>query len=77
MGLETGSKSWFGMQAGRRARTFEARPPHQIPKPNDIANPALFLANDGGRRITGQSINCDAGAYTVGKGRGCCDFKDN
>lgn len=32
----------------------------------DIANTALFLASDGARTITGQSINVDAGGVMVG-----------
>lgn len=49
-----------------RARTFESLPLRQISRPDDIANLALFLASDESRTITGQSINCDAGAYMVG-----------
>jgi 3-oxoacyl-[acyl-carrier protein] reductase len=37
-----------------------------ISQPIDVANLALFLASDESRTITGQSINCDAGAYMVG-----------
>ena len=44
---------------------------HEIPvgrygEPEDIANLALFLASDESRTITGQSINCDAGAVMIG-----------
>ena len=49
-----------------RARSFESLPLRQISTPQDIANLALFLASDESRTITGQSINCDAGAYMVG-----------
>ena len=49
-----------------RARTFESLPLRTISKPQDIANLALFLASDESAMITGQSINCDAGAYMVG-----------
>ena len=49
-----------------RARTFETLPLRTISKPKDIANLALFLASDESATITGQSINCDAGAYMVG-----------
>ena len=33
---------------------------------DDITNLALFLASDDSRTITGQSINCDAGAVMIG-----------
>ncbi|MDT0509900.1 glucose 1-dehydrogenase [Novosphingobium sp. MMS21-SN21R] len=49
-----------------RAATFASLPLRTISKPNDIANLALFLASDESQTITGQSINCDAGAYMVG-----------
>jgi len=49
-----------------RARTFENLPLRKISSPSDIANLALFLASDESATITGQSINCDAGAYMVG-----------
>ena len=49
-----------------RARTFENLPLRRISSPSDIANLALFLASDESATITGQSINCDAGAYMVG-----------
>jgi 3-oxoacyl-[acyl-carrier protein] reductase len=41
-------------------------PLRTISTPEDVANLALFLASDESRTITGQSINCDAGAYMVG-----------
>lgn len=49
-----------------RARAFESLPLRKISRPDDIANLALFLASDESATITGQSINCDAGAYMVG-----------
>lgn len=49
-----------------RARNFEALPLRRISSPQDISNLALFLASDESATITGQSINCDAGAYMVG-----------
>lgn len=49
-----------------RARTFEGLPLRRISSPDDIANLALFLASDESLTITGQSINCDAGAYMAG-----------
>ena len=49
-----------------RARAFESLPLRRISRPEDIANLALFLASDESATITGQSINCDAGAYMVG-----------
>ena len=52
--------------AAWRARTFESLPLRKISTPADIANLALFLASDESATITGQSINCDAGAYMVG-----------
>lgn len=49
-----------------RARSFKSLPLREISTPQDIANLALFLASDESRTITGQSTNCDAGAYMVG-----------
>ncbi len=49
-----------------RARNFESLPLRRISSPQDISNLALFLASDESATITGQSINCDAGAYMVG-----------
>jgi 3-oxoacyl-[acyl-carrier protein] reductase len=49
-----------------RTRSLQAVPLRTISQPDDIANLALFLASDESRTITGQSINCDAGAYMVG-----------
>ena len=49
-----------------RAKRMEDVPLRTISTPDDIANLALFLASDESRTITGQSINCDAGAYMVG-----------
>lgn len=48
-----------------REQALAAVPLRTISTP-DIANLALFLAGDESRTITGQSINCDAGAYMVG-----------
>jgi 3-oxoacyl-[acyl-carrier protein] reductase len=41
-------------------------PLRTISTPEDVANLALFLASDDSRTITGQSINCDAGAVMIG-----------
>jgi 3-oxoacyl-[acyl-carrier protein] reductase len=49
-----------------RTRSLQAVPLRTISQTDDIANLALFLASDESRTITGQSINCDAGAYMVG-----------
>jgi NAD(P)-dependent dehydrogenase (short-subunit alcohol dehydrogenase family) len=49
-----------------RAEAVKAVPLRTISTPADVANLALFLASDESRTITGQSINCDAGAYMVG-----------
>ena len=49
-----------------RADAVKAVPLRTISTPEDVANLALFLASDESRTITGQSINCDAGAYMVG-----------
>jgi 3-oxoacyl-[acyl-carrier protein] reductase len=49
-----------------KVRALAAVPLRTISQPEDIANLALFLASDESRTITGQSINCDAGAYMVG-----------
>src|ERR1700733_6052113 len=49
-----------------RAKRLEGVPLRTISTPEDISNLALFLAGDESRTITGQSINCDAGAYMVG-----------
>lgn len=49
-----------------RAKAFESLPLRRISSPSDIANLALFLVSDESLTITGQSINCDAGAYMVG-----------
>lgn len=49
-----------------REKRLEDVPLRTISTPDDIANLALFLASDESRTITGQSINCDAGAYMVG-----------
>ena len=49
-----------------REKALQNVPLRTISRPEDIANLALFLASDESRTITGQSINCDAGAYMVG-----------
>jgi 3-oxoacyl-[acyl-carrier protein] reductase len=49
-----------------KAKALEAIALRTISQPSDIANLALFLASEESRTITGQSINCDAGAYMVG-----------
>src|SRR5579863_278500 len=49
-----------------RTRSLQAVPLRTISETGDIANLALFLASDESRTITGQSINCDAGAVMVG-----------
>jgi NAD(P)-dependent dehydrogenase (short-subunit alcohol dehydrogenase family) len=49
-----------------RAEAVKTVPLRTISTPEDVANLALFLASDESRTITGQSINCDAGAYMVG-----------
>jgi 3-oxoacyl-[acyl-carrier protein] reductase len=49
-----------------REKALQGVPLRTISTPDDIANLALFLASDESRTITGQSINCDAGAYMVG-----------
>jgi len=49
-----------------KAKALENVPLRRISQPIDIANLALFLASDESRTMTGQSINCDAGAYMVG-----------
>ena len=64
---------WHSM-AKEQGRTFEEWkeealknvPLRRISQPIDIANLALFLASEESRTMTGQSINCDAGAYMVG-----------
>ena len=67
-------QNWGKRMAGEQGISFEewrekalsAVPLRTISTPDDIANLALFLAGDESRTITGQSINCDAGAYMVG-----------
>jgi 3-oxoacyl-[acyl-carrier protein] reductase len=49
-----------------RAKSLQAVALRTISQPEDIGNLALFLASDESRTITGQSINCDAGAVMVG-----------
>ena len=49
-----------------REKSLQGVPLRTISTPDDIANLALFLSSDESRTITGQSINCDAGAYMVG-----------
>lgn len=49
-----------------RAKSLQSVALRTISQPEDIANLALFLASDESRTITGQSINCDAGAVMVG-----------
>ena len=50
----------------QRAKDEAQVPLRTISTPEDVANLALFLASDESRTITGQSINCDAGAVMVG-----------
>lgn len=50
----------------QRAKDEERVPLRTISAPEDVANLALFLASDESRTITGQSINCDAGAVMIG-----------
>lgn len=52
--------------AEQRARDEARVPLRTVSTPEDIANLALFLASDDSRTITGQSINCDAGAVMIG-----------
>jgi 3-oxoacyl-[acyl-carrier protein] reductase len=59
-----GEKGWSYEE--ERAEAVKAVPLRTISTPEDVANLALFLASDESRTITGQSINCDAGAYMVG-----------
>lgn len=49
-----------------KAKALERVPLRTISTPQDIGSLALFLASDESRTITGQSINCDAGAVMVG-----------
>ena len=49
-----------------KEKALSTVPLRTISQPSDIANLALFLSSDEARTITGQSINCDAGAYMVG-----------
>lgn len=49
-----------------KEKALSGVPLRRISQPSDIANLALFLAGDESWTITGQSINCDAGAYMVG-----------
>jgi 3-oxoacyl-[acyl-carrier protein] reductase len=49
-----------------RTKRLQDVPLRTISTPEDIANLALFLASDESRTITGQSINCDAGAVMIG-----------
>jgi NAD(P)-dependent dehydrogenase (short-subunit alcohol dehydrogenase family) len=49
-----------------KEKALESVPLRRISQPRDIANLALFLASEESRTMTGQSINCDAGAYMVG-----------
>ncbi len=59
-----GEKGWSYEE--ERAEAMKTVPLRTISTPEDVANLALFLASDESRTITGQSINCDAGAYMVG-----------
>jgi NAD(P)-dependent dehydrogenase (short-subunit alcohol dehydrogenase family) len=59
-----GEKGWSYEE--ERAEAMKTVPLRTISTPQDVANLALFLASDESRTITGQSINCDAGAYMVG-----------
>ena len=74
-GIETDLwKNWGVRMAAEQGITFdewkqkrlEDLPLRTISQPEDIGNLALFLASDESRTITGQSINCDAGAVMVG-----------
>ena len=74
-GIETDLwTNWGKRMAGEQGITFEewkektlsAVPLRTISQPEDIGNLALFLASDESRTITGQSINCDAGAIMIG-----------
>jgi enoyl-[acyl-carrier-protein] reductase (NADH) len=49
-----------------RETALQRVPLRTISTSEDITNLALFLASDESRTITGQSINCDAGAVMVG-----------
>ncbi|MGX1701950.1 SDR family NAD(P)-dependent oxidoreductase [Microbacterium sp. NPDC055357] len=67
-------RNWIARMAAERGEEYDAvqtemvqgYPLRTISKPEDIANLALFLSSDESRTITGQSINCDAGAYMAG-----------
>lgn len=50
----------------QREHNLSQVPLRTISTPKDVANLALFLACDESRTITGQSINCDAGAVMIG-----------
>lgn len=49
-----------------KATALERVPLRTISTPQDVGALALFLASDESRTITGQSINCDAGAVMIG-----------
>jgi NAD(P)-dependent dehydrogenase (short-subunit alcohol dehydrogenase family) len=68
-------KNWFARTAKEEGITVEQKREAilsgvalkgVISTPEDVANLALFLASDGARTITGQSINVDAGGVMVG-----------
>ena len=45
---------------------LRANPLGHVLEPEDFVGTVIFLASEAGSYITGQSINCDAGAYMVG-----------
>lgn len=67
-------RNYIARIAGENGRSYEEQrernlsqvPLRTISTPEDVANLALFLASDESRTITGQSINCDAGAVMIG-----------
>jgi 3-oxoacyl-[acyl-carrier protein] reductase len=67
-------RNWVRRMASEKGTTYEEQravneaqvPLRTISTPEDVANLALFLASDDSRTITGQSINCDAGAVMIG-----------
>jgi 3-oxoacyl-[acyl-carrier protein] reductase len=65
-GFIAGTNFFHGTLTGqRRTALIDATHNRQAGQPSDIAQTAYFLASDGARHITGQTLHVNGGAHTT------------
>ena len=52
--------------SGRREKLIEMTPHRRIPRPKELAGPALFLATEVAHHMTGVYMMCDRGYSVIG-----------